>query len=84
MATVTDETSGRAGRVSAKADNGMLLVDLGKKSRKQIKRFRRGEGKLVDEVQRCMHELKSAGTVSESSQPVVIVVREKPRRFDWF
>ena len=85
MATVVDEpASARAAKPSVKGENGLLLVDLGRKSRKQIRRFRKGQGKLVDEVQRCLHELRSAGTLSESSQPVVVVVREKRPRFDWF
>jgi hypothetical protein len=84
MATVIDEpASARAHKPGIKAENGLLLVDLGKKSRKQIKRLRKGQGKLVDEVNRCLQELRSAGTATES-QPVVVVVREKRPRFDWF
>jgi hypothetical protein len=65
-------------------DGGMLLIDLGKKRRKQIKRLRNGTGKLVDEVQKCMQELRAAGTVSESSQPVIMLVREKAGRLRLF
>jgi uncharacterized protein DUF6200 len=65
-------------------DGGVLLIDLGKQSRKQIKRLRSGSGKLVDEVQKCMQELRTAGTVSESAQPVIMLVREKPDRFRLF
>lgn len=56
-----------------------IVVDLGRKRRKQIKQLRRGAGKLMDEVNGCMEELRTAGTVSASAQPVVIVVREKTR-----
>jgi len=84
MATVVDEPASQRGSKVAKAEAGLLVVDLGKHGRKQIKRLRRGEGKLVDEVQQCVHELRSAGTIAESAQPVVIVVREKPPRFGWF
>jgi hypothetical protein len=65
-------------------DGGVLLIDLGKKSRKQIKRLRRGTGKLIDEVQKCLQELRAAGTVPESAQPVIMLVREKPGRFRLF
>jgi hypothetical protein len=58
-------------------DGDVLLIDLGKKSRKKIKQLRRGTGKLLDEVQRCMQELRAAGTVPQSSQPVLMLVREK-------
>jgi Family of unknown function (DUF6200) len=65
-------------------DGGVLLIDLGKKSRKQIKRLRNGTGKLVDEVQKCVQELRTAGTLSESAQPVIMLVREKRPRFPLF
>jgi hypothetical protein len=65
-------------------DGGILLIDLGKHSKKQIKRLRRGTGKLIDEVQRCMQELRTNGTVSESAQPVLMLVREKQGRLRLF
>lgn len=57
-----------------------ILVDLGKKSRKNIKQLREGEGKLMLEVQDTIDELKANGTISESAQPLIIIVREKPAR----
>jgi len=62
----------------------VLLIDLGKHSRKQIKWLRRGNGKLLDEVQKCMQELRAAGTLAESAVPVVVLVREKPKPFRLF
>ena len=69
---------------TAMPNGGMLLVDLGKESRKQIKRLRNGTGKLVSEVQNCIQELRTAGTLSESSQPVIVIVREKRARLRLF
>ena len=69
---------------TAAPNGGMLLVDLGKKSRKQIKRLRNGTGKLVDEVQHCIEELRTAGTLPDSSQPVVVIVRQKRGRLRLF
>jgi len=57
--------------------DGPVVVDLGKKSRKQIKRLRNGKGKLLAEVNGCIQELKSSGTISTSAQPVVVVIRQK-------
>lgn len=54
-----------------------IVVDIGKKRRKQIKQLREGRGKLMDEVNSLLQELKTAGSISTSAQPVVIVVREK-------
>jgi hypothetical protein len=56
---------------------GLLLIDLGKHSRKQIKRLRRGNGKLLGEVQKCLEELRARRTLAESAVPVVVLVREK-------
>jgi hypothetical protein len=54
-----------------------IVVDLGSKSRKQVKRLRKGKGKLMDKVNECISELKSTGTITGTVQPVVIVVKEK-------
>ncbi len=54
-----------------------ILIDLGRKSRKKINRLRDGEGKLMVEIQDTIDELKAAGTIAESAQPVIIIVREK-------
>ena len=56
-----------------------VIVDLGKKRRKAVKRLRRGSGKLMDEVNATLQELKNAGTIGAASQPVIVVVRERRR-----
>ena len=62
------------------ATEAPIVVDLGKHRRKAVKALRRGQGKLMSEVANCIQELQSAGTLSASVQPVVIIVREKRRR----
>ena len=37
-------------------------------------------GRLVEEVNSCLDELRTAGTLSATAQPVVVIVREKPRK----
>jgi hypothetical protein len=61
----------------APSQGAPIVVDLGKKPRKQVRQLRRGEGKLLAKVNEVMHELKTAGTISSSSQPVIVVVRQK-------
>jgi hypothetical protein len=68
---------------AAASDHDPILIDLGRKSRKNIKRLRNGEGKLRAEVQETINELKAKGAISPSAQPVIIVVREKQRN-RWF
>jgi hypothetical protein len=65
-------------------NDGMLLLDLGKKSRKQIKRLRNGTGKLANDIQQCIKELRTAGTIPESAKPVILIVREKRPRLRLF
>jgi hypothetical protein len=57
-----------------------VLLDLGKQRRKRIKQLRRREAKLMDEINGCIEELRTAGTVNANCQPIVIVVREKRRK----
>jgi hypothetical protein len=71
MATAAE---GKLADVTAQAP---VVVDMGKKSRKQIKRLREGRGKLMTEVAGVLEELRIAGTISASAQPVVVVVRQR-------
>jgi hypothetical protein len=65
---------------SAANSSAPIIVDLGKKKRKQIKQLRQGRGKLMEEVQQTVDELKSAGTISGNAQPVVLIVRPRSAR----
>jgi hypothetical protein len=65
--------------VAAVPDGNPLIVDLGRKRRKLVKQLRQGRGKLLDDVSRCIQELKESGTISGSVQPVIVVVRVRPR-----
>jgi len=71
MSAITAEGSGKP------AAHAPIILDLGKKKRSQIKQLCRGEGGLLDEVNGCIEELKTSGTISHSAQPVVLVVKEK-------
>ena len=69
----------REPRQSEKSDkHPIVVVDFGKRqARKQIKRLRRGEGKLMTRVEGIVNDLVTAGTVKSTAQPIVIVVRER-------
>jgi hypothetical protein len=62
------------------AANGPVVGDIGKKRRKQIKRLRQGHGKLMDEISQLVHELRVAGSISSTTQPLVVVVQQKRRK----
>jgi hypothetical protein len=64
----------------AVASEEMIIVDVGKYRRKQIRRFRKGDGgRVMDEVTTAIQDLRAAGTISADAETVVVVVREKPR-----
>ena len=74
MATSTAEAIGKA---DGKAP---VIIDLGKHRRKRIKGLRKGKGRLVEDVDGCLDELRASGTISAGAQTVIVVVREKRRR----
>lgn len=74
MATTSDSTR----TTSAAAEP--IVVDLGKHKRKRVKQLREGRGPLMAEITHCVEELRAAGTIAQTVQPVVIIVRQKPRK----
>jgi hypothetical protein len=57
-----------------------VVVDLGRKKRKQIKKLRKGTGPLMDDLQELLEKLRSGGLLAQGATPVVMVVKQKPRR----
>lgn len=73
------ETNPKSQATPAPAKPKLVIVELAKsRSVKQIKRLRKGKGKLVDDIDDVLTELTNAGTMSGNSQPIVLVVRETP------
>ena len=63
----------------------IVVVELAdQQSSRDVKRLRKGQGKLFTHVERIVSDLAEAGTVKASAQPVVIVVREIPSPLDFF
>jgi hypothetical protein len=59
---------------------GPVIIDLGKKRRSQVRKLRRGQGSLMDEVNELVNNLRTNGTMQSKEQAVIVVVREKRRR----
>ena len=57
-----------------------VVLDLGKHRRKQIKKLRKGDGKLMADINDAIGELRTAGTLTGASQPIVIIVQQKRRK----
>ena len=55
----------------------LVVVELARRrSPDQVRRLRRGHGKLVSDIEDAVDELVKSGTIKAQAQPVVIVVRE--------
>ena len=54
-----------------------MIFDLGVRSKKQVKRLRHGDGKLMSGISDVIEELKKNDKISASAQPIVIIVRER-------
>ncbi len=60
--------------------NPPIVIDLGKVKKKRVKALKRGEGKLVNEVQQAVEQVRaSLGPSAEGKElvPVVVVYRQK-------
>ena len=58
-----------------------IIIDLGKKNRKQVRKLRRGKpGRLMDKIKEVLVQSYQAEAIPAGAQPVVVVVREKSRR----
>lgn len=54
-----------------------IVVDLGRKSRKDVRELRKGRGPLMEDVEDCLDELRESGDIAESAHPVVIIVERR-------
>jgi hypothetical protein len=79
MASVSEATKATSSGAQS-SSNAPLIVDLGRHKSKSVKRLRNGKGKLIGDVMNAIEDLRTAGTISASAQPVIIVVREKRSR----
>lgn len=61
--------------------NEFTIVDMGKKSDKAVRDLRRGRGRLMDDIEDTLEELRDAEAIPEGSHPVVIVVERRPAEY---
>jgi uncharacterized protein DUF6200 len=54
-----------------------ILLDLGTKRRKNIKRLRKGRGNLMARLNETIEDFKRDETISASSQIVIVVVKQR-------
>jgi Family of unknown function (DUF6200) len=62
-----------------KGKPSLVVVELARRrSPEQIRRLRKGRGKLVYDIEDAVEELVQSNTIKADAQPIVIVVREVP------
>ena len=67
---------------AADKNENFVVVDVGKKyRRKHIRRLRKGRGKLMGRIEDLIAGLREEKAIDENAQPVVIVVREKSKKY---
>jgi hypothetical protein len=66
------------------SEKPMIVIDMGKKRRKQIKRLRKGRGRLMNRVNDTISALTEDETIDANSQVVVVVVKEKKKSRGWW
>ncbi len=79
MAVTVEVVQPRDAEERPAAEIPPIIVDLGRKRRKLVKQLRKGRGKLMDDISRVIQEMKDGGAITSSAQPVVVVIREKPK-----
>ncbi len=69
---------------SAKSTNGKaaptILLDFGTKSKKKVKRLRKGRGPLMARLNESIEDFKRDETISPNSQVVVVIVKQRKKR----
>jgi len=64
-----------------------IILDLGKKKRRALKDLKRGRGRLIDDVEQSLEEIRaSLGSELEGKQlvPIVIVYKRKDKKRNGF
>lgn len=64
---------------ASSTSNDPIVIDLGKRKRKDVKKLVKGKGILLDKIGDCVNELKSAKEISQNAQVVVVLVKEKQK-----
>jgi hypothetical protein len=85
----SDSPSKREAKHEAKNETktsgkSVVVVELSRvRSHEQVRRLRRGRGRLANDIEEVVNELMQSGTIKADTPPVVIVVRESTASLLW-
>jgi hypothetical protein len=58
-----------------------VIIDLGKKNRKQVRKLRKGKpGRLLNRIEETIEQLRGGEGLGENVKPIIIIVRERTRK----
>jgi hypothetical protein len=75
--TTAGESNGVGTTHGSSKSSSPVVIDLGSAKKSQIRLLQRGEGPLTEQVFSVLDELRGDGTIGESAQPVIVVVKQK-------
>jgi hypothetical protein len=79
--SASDSPSKREAKTS---DKSVVVVELSRvRSHEQVRRLRRGRGRLATDIDEVINELVQSGTIKADTPPVVVVVRESTASLLW-
>lgn len=74
---MSEAKPGPGPKSSGQGQSAAVVADLGSRSKKSIKKLRQGDGRLLEDVQKLMNQLKADHTVTDGAQAVIVVVKER-------
>ncbi len=82
MTTESRQAKTHAGnKDAAPATNEPIIISMGKKTRKQVRKLTKGKpGRLMERVEEAIEHLREEGAMAPDAQPIVIVIRQRPKR----
>ena len=87
MAAQTQASPAASASTSTKAEPpsaSTLVLDLGSRRRKQVKRLRKGGGPLMGRVHDAVDQLRVDHQLAEGSDLVIVIVKQKSQRRSLF
>ena len=78
QAAASDTASSGTGEPSAPTQT--IVMDLGNKKRRQIRRLRKGRGRLYRKIKEALDDMRDANHIDADAQAVIVIVRERKRK----
>lgn len=80
--TTTNATKAApAAAVAAPEMREPIIIDMGKKKRRQVRKLRKGRDcSLMDRIRDAIEEGIAAKAIPTNAQPVIVVVKEKKKK----